>query len=620
MKENSINIKLIKRGIKLIRKMIPYYLELIIIQSILNAVTPYIPIYMSAEILTEIANERRPEHLLMLVIITIVSVFVFTILSALITRKTSILKYHLNAKYDEMLTEKAYCLAYEQIEKSSVSELRASIDTNRITFGGGLSGVVRGIANITTNISSIIVAVLLSIGMFVDINSDSLSWKSIDYILFVCGLLIVFLIIVAIFITSFFQKKMLKKNFDMFKSMSKFNQMSNYYNYSYLDENKAAKEIRIFNQEKFLSNLYYKELLVPIWKSTKISLKLSEKHQFLYVFFMALIGGLVYVYVALKTFTGCFETGKIIQYYNAIMKFIMSFSNLVNDIYMLIDNNQYLKLLFEYLDLPNENMNKGKEINNTDLINIEFHNVSFRYSNKKDYALKNVSFKIKKGENVAIVGTNGSGKSTIIKLLCRFYTPTSGYITLNGIDINQYDYMEYKQILATVFQDFKLLSLSIGQNVSCEANPDVSKVLENLDGVGLKKRVLCLPNETDTYVYTDFDETGVEFSGGEEQKIAIARSLYKNASIIILDEPTASLDPYSEEKIYNDFMKIIKGKTAVFVTHRLSSCQSSDTILVFDDGQLIQQGNHSELIEDKNGKYADLWFAQSDLYNKNLNY
>lgn len=618
MKKNNININLIKRGIRLIRKNAPCYIELTIAQSILNAVIPYISIYMSAEILTEITNERNLKRLLMLVVIAITAVLTVALVSAFLSYKTKVLKYQFNAMYNKMLSNKTYRLAYEQIEKSDVSELRASIDTNKITFGGGLSGVVSGVSKISGDVVSITTAMFLSLGMFFDKKSINLAPKEHNNVFFVLGLLII--IIVAVFVTSLLQKKMLKKNFEMFRSMSDFNKMSDYYNYNYLDDNKAAKEIRIFNQEKYVSHLYYQELLLPLWNSTKISLKLSERYQLVYAFFISFIGGLVYIYVALKTIARCFETGKIIQYYNAIMKLIMSFSSLVNDIYMLIDNNQYLELLFDYLDLPDEDNDKGEQISNMDSICIEFHNVSFKYSDKKDYALKNISFKIRKGEHIAIVGTNGSGKSTIIKLLCRFYKPTSGYITLNGVDINEYDYTEYKKILATVFQDFKLLSLSVGQNVSCEANPNTFKVLKSLDGVGLKTRMLFLPKKTDTYVYSDFDEHGVEFSGGEEQKIAIARSLYKNASIIILDEPTAALDPYSEERIYNDFMKIIKGKTAIFVTHRLSSCRSSDRILVLDAGQLVQQGHHSELIEVENGKYADLWYAQSDLYNKNISY
>ena len=210
---------------------------------------------------------------------------------------------------------------------------------------------------------------------------------------------------------------------------------------------------------------------------------------------------------------------------------------------------------------------------------------------------------------------NGSGKTTMIKLLCRLYDPTEGYITLNGIDIQKYDYEDYLKLFSVVFQDFKLFSFSVGENVAASVDYDEDKVWSSLEKAGMLERVKAMPKGLKTPVYKDFEEDGVEISGGEAQKIAIARALYKDAAFVILDEPTASLDPIAEHEIYSRFNDMVKDKTAVYISHRLSSCRFCDRILAFDNGQLIQDGSHEELLENPEGKYSELWNAQAQYYN-----
>lgn len=215
---------------------------------------------------------------------------------------------------------------------------------------------------------------------------------------------------------------------------------------------------------------------------------------------------------------------------------------------------------------------------------------------------------------MAVVGENGSGKTTFIKLLCRLYDPTEGVILLNGIDIKKYDYDEYMSIFSVVFQDFKLFSFSLGQNVAANTNYDESRVIECLTKSGFSDRLAKMPKGLQTCLYKNFDEEGVEISGGEAQKIALARALYKNAPFIILDEPTAALDPISEYEIYSNFNRIVGNKTAIYISHRLSSCRFCNDIAVFSNGSLIQRGSHDMLIQDENGKYHELWNAQAQYY------
>ncbi len=245
---------------------------------------------------------------------------------------------------------------------------------------------------------------------------------------------------------------------------------------------------------------------------------------------------------------------------------------------------------------------------------IAFENVSFKYSDSDEYAIKNLDLQFRAGQKLAVVGMNGSGKTTLIKLLCRLYDPDEGRITLNGIDIRKYNFKEYMDIFSVVFQDYKLFSFSLANNVATSNEYDEQRIRQNLDKAGFAKRFTDMPQGIETPLYKDFDEAGVEISGGEAQKIALARALYKDAPFIILDEPTAALDPIAEYEIYTKFNDIVGNKTAIYISHRLSSCRFCDDIAVLHEGQLIQRGNHDSLVADKHGKYHELWSAQAQYY------
>ena len=237
-----------------------------------------------------------------------------------------------------------------------------------------------------------------------------------------------------------------------------------------------------------------------------------------------------------------------------------------------------------------------------------------RYGGKS--ALEGVELSIEPGRIVGLLGPNGSGKTTFIKLLCRLYDPTEGVILLNGIDIRKYRYDEYMDIFSVVFQDFRLLALPLGQNVAACTGYDAARVTDCLQKAGFGERLAAMPQGLDTALYQELDENGVTVSGGEAQKIAIARALYKDAPFIILDEPTAALDPVAEAEIYAKFNEIAGDKTAIYISHRLSSCRFCDEIAVFSDGRVIQQGTHETLLAQETGKYAELWHAQAQYYTK----
>jgi ATP-binding cassette subfamily B protein len=279
-------------------------------------------------------------------------------------------------------------------------------------------------------------------------------------------------------------------------------------------------------------------------------------------------------------------------------------------------NATFLQTIYQFLDIPNS-MYQGSlstEKRRDRQYEVEFRNVSFKYPGSELWALRHVSMKFKVGNRLAVVGENGSGKTTFIKLLCRLYDPQEGQILLNGIDIRKYNYRDYMNIFSVVFQDFQLVSQPLGSNVAGSMEYELEKVKKCLVDAGFGERLENLPKGLDTYLYKDFAEDGVDVSGGEAQKIAIARALYKDAPFIILDEPTAALDPIAEAEIYSKFNDIAGDKTAIYISHRLSSCKFCDEIAVFHEGAVIQQGSHEELVADENGKYYELWHAQAQYY------
>ena len=281
-------------------------------------------------------------------------------------------------------------------------------------------------------------------------------------------------------------------------------------------------------------------------------------------------------------------------------------------------NTKYLKYYLDFLDIPNKKYEGTLPVEKRtdDQFELEFRNVSFQYPGSEEYVLKNFSIKFRIGERLAVVGKNGSGKTTFIKLLCRLYDPTEGEILLNGIDIRKYDYQEYLSLFSVVFQDYKLLALSLGQNVATAVEYDKEKVRTALQRAGLSELTRNWEQGFDTPLYTDFDSSGVDISGGEAQKVAIARALYHDTPFVILDEPTAALDPLAEFEIYSKFDELVGTKTAVYISHRLSSCQFCNDIMVLDSGKVVQRGSHEELEKDHEGLYYQMWHAQAQYYER----
>lgn len=330
------------------------------------------------------------------------------------------------------------------------------------------------------------------------------------------------------------------------------------------------------------------------------------------------VRGVCYLFLTMIAAGGGLAAGLLIRYVACFERLTNALQNILHDAQAFLMVARRQSTLFEFLDIK-ASFYEGSlpvEKRSDNEYEIEFHNVSFRYPGRQEYALRNFSLKLRIGERMAVVGKNGSGKTTMIKLLCRLYEPEEGEICLNGVDIRKYNYREYMRLFSVVFQDFALFDYSIAENVAAGARYDAQKVRDSLVRAGFGERLCGLQDGIDTMIGKGCDEAGILFSGGEQQKIAIARALYKDSPFILLDEPTAALDPVAEYEVYSAFDEMVGTKTAVYISHRLSSCRFCDDIVVLDKGQVVQRGSHAALMADRDGLYRALYMAQAQYYEK----
>ena len=297
----------------------------------------------------------------------------------------------------------------------------------------------------------------------------------------------------------------------------------------------------------------------------------------------------------------------------------ISFSSTIisfgEEIVMLMQVASFLDPYLELMKLEEETIeDKGIKFEG-DVETVEFRDVTFTYPKADKPVLRNISFEIKRGEKISIVGLNGAGKSTLIKLICRMYKADSGDILVNGRNIYDYDYMSYMNVISAVFQDYKLFNFSIEENISCNAaGGDEERVNRLIDEVGMREKVDELPNGIKSRFGKEYDEEGIEMSGGQGQKIAIARALYKKASMVILDEPASALDPIAEAEIYEKFNSLVEDKTAIYISHRMSSSVFCDKILIIDGGTVADFDTHENLMKKTDSLYYKLFDSQAQNY------
>lgn len=329
---------------------------------------------------------------------------------------------------------------------------------------------------------------------------------------------------------------------------------------------------------------------------------------------MGLCTIIIYAFAVYRAYIGLLSIGNVITIVSAVTETLKSNTLIVEFMEGLPALVERSIFYCKYMDMGTRNHDGtvSSESIGADF-SFEFENVSFKYPGADDYVIKNLNITLNGGSKFAVVGPNGSGKTTFIKLLTRLYDVTEGVIKLNGINIKEYDYDEYMRLFGVVFQDFSILSFKISENVAGADDMNSSKGTEAVVKAGLDNLIAKMPDWSEKHVGKDFSENGINLSGGEKQKLAIARAIYKDAPFVIMDEPTAALDPVSECEVYAGCDKLVGKKTALYISHRLASCKFCEKILVFENGNVVQQGSHDELIK-HSGLYKRLWDAQAQYY------
>ncbi len=375
-----------------------------------------------------------------------------------------------------------------------------------------------------------------------------------------------------------------------------------------------GKEIRIYN----LSSWLVKKITAHLKLSDEFYIRQTKsynKSNYFNTFTRFLREVISYGYLCMKVVKREIGIGDFTMYLAAIAQFSTAMNDVMESVLNIKQFSFYYDALEKYMNIPCK-MREGEQLPLDETkFEIEFRNVSFKYEKSDTYALKNVNLKIVPGEKLAIVGENGAGKSTFVKLICRLYDPTEGAVLLNGTDIRRFEYDSYMKILSVVFQDYKLFAFTVKDNIAFEKAADVTdeKIEDILIQSGFENRLRKLEKGVHSNIYRNFELDGFEPSGGEGQKLSLARALYKDSPVVILDEPTAALDPRSEYEIYQHFNQMVKGKTAIYISHRLASCRFCDRILVLMNGQIKEYGTHEELMN-KGGIYLEMFHMQAQYY------
>lgn len=381
--------------------------------------------------------------------------------------------------------------------------------------------------------------------------------------------------------------------------------------------NDFSKEMRLTEMWKVM----YKRMHSSISEMKEIVNKYGYKMMFFRYLFDFIFDVVVYsgtiILAAFKTLVAKnMLLGDCFVVINSISNIASSVNHMGNIFFKLDENSLYVDNLRDFLEYEVH----IAEDENAPLVSsfekLELKNMTFGYEGQTTPALSNVNLTVNVGEKIAIVGHNGAGKTTLIKLLQRLYDPSEGEILLNGENIKTYRLSSYRNLFGTVFQDYRLFATTVAENVMLRGDitdEDRATVKDALITTGIYDKVETLANGVDSNVTREFDNEGAMFSGGEAQKISIARIFAGNQEIVIMDEPTSALDPIAEQEMYRNMFEACEGKTVIFISHRLSSATMADRVYMFENGEIIEQGTHSELLS-LNGKYADMWHKQADTY------
>jgi ATP-binding cassette, subfamily B, bacterial len=592
-KNMTIVLKTLSYLYPIVWKEKPMFFMVFLLNILVNALLPFINIFFLKFLIDSLIGTQQLSDILLystvLVLGNATCYLLMNLFSGIIGKYDDAFSRY----FEKQLSLKAMSLSYDQTEDTAVLDQIEKATTGMTWYSGGVVGISYA---------------------FTRIISALLTMLGTSAIIITRTPLLIPVIVIGLLINAILNSKANAIQVKHFLKLADLNRAFSYIYWNITDF-KYGKDIRLYHASDMLlhkANSYNDE------QTNKWREQSQEVNQ-LYMFdsvMSALSDGITYLYLGYLALKKLITIGDFTLLGTTTTTLRNNIQVTVQQLQELQKRCIYAYEFVSFMDYPSRTNHGDRQLTTHDQHVIEFNHVTFRYPNTDVDVLKDVSLTLRPGEHLSIVGLNGAGKTTFIKLLCRLYDVSEGEILLDGINIKEYDEDAYMKLFSVVFQDFKLFSFTIKDNISLNdsATCDDTEVLDYLKLAGLEDRINTLEKGIETTLFKQFEETGIEPSGGEQQKLAIARALYKNAPIVILDEPTAALDPIAEYDIYRQFDQLVGGKTTIYISHRLSSCKFCDKIAVFSHGTVSEYGTHDELTALEGGLYRDMFEAQAQYY------
>ena len=577
----------------LMHKVSPSYTFLLILGSLLSSLQILGNVILPRYLIDELLSTKNVERLLLFGGGIVVFNLAFGLINRTYRRLIEVKSKYVEHRVQEEMARKIMNVEYQYLEDPYYLDLK-----ERAVFAINNQSAL---SNLIYFMSKIVGDIFALLGLIA--------------IIFTLSYLLMIVLVVGIILTLIINALFKKYQSKFLQDLIPINRRYGYYFMLSMDP-KLSKDIRLYNMSPLLLGRvekYNKEIndeFKEYYRRQGITYGIQK-------IINALQSGLIYLYVSLRVISDKFGSkigiGQYTMYISSAITFTKTFDSILESIIRIIQMSGYLSPFMEFMELKEVDHHKN-DLLLENIEEVEFRNVSFTYPKSNKLILDNISFKFTQGEKISIVGLNGAGKTTLIKLLCRFYSPDSGEILINGINIYDYDYEYYIKQIAAVFQDFKLFAYSIRENLASDEMIDFEKAMRIINQVGLEEKINELPNKIDTLLNKAYDEAGTELSGGQAQKLAIARALYKEASLVILDEPTSALDPIAEADIYRNFNDLVLQKTAIYISHRMSSSVFCDRVLVIENGKVAAYDTHPNLMKNTDSLYHKLFTSQAKNY------
>lgn len=599
-----------RRVFRFVRKEDSLYLFLVLLQTALAVLSPFVLSFFSSIIIDKILAQESFSSILLLAGLGAIISLVLFLLSALLSPIVEGRSLELEERLQNRMDQKALSLSYATLESKEVKGLLDQSELMSRTFGG----INQAMGSFTTALlgffSFLYALVVFLFVLLLRRETTGFSYLSSPLSDLTVVLLAILCSLLSVKARSLYSKRMTR---EMDKATDVNRRFTAYV--GILTSKDLHKDVRLYQMKE---GVLYRmkegiQPLINLLSGMNVTASWTCALSVLPTIALFLGSYLIYGFMA---YEGFLSVGNVVLASSAAVNLQAAFSNIFSGLFNAYQVCHSESYSFAFLDLKSKDDSGERITFPISRPSFTFDHVSFSYPGEGESVLKDVSFTIPFGKKMALVGPNGAGKSTIVKLLTRLYVPDSGKILIDGKDINDFAFEDYQKEVAAVFQDFFLLEDSIEKNVAGSKRMDKIAIQDALRKAGVLERIEKTKKGMGTHFGTELDKEGVSFSGGESQKIAIARALYKDSPLVLLDEPTSALDPISEQEIYESFLRLIQGRSALFISHRMSSTRYCDDILVLDKGQIVERGTHEALMAKENSLYKKMFLSQAQYYQK----